>query len=244
MMRLSVLFLIAFQFIFADESLFKRGNEEYQNGNYQKALDYYDQIIENGMASPSLFFNMGNCYFKLNQLGQSILYYEKAKQLAPLDEDINANLELANKEVIDHVDLPDQMYFFDLYQEFVYSFSINELLIICFIFFLIIFVSMLIQKFSTAKLYLISTITRNTALILLLLFGLLSYNRIAAFKTKQAILITKQSEAYTSPDSNNQAFLLHEGAKFTISRELNNRYEITLIDGKTGWIRAEDAGII
>ncbi|MCB0278747.1 MAG: tetratricopeptide repeat protein [Calditrichaeota bacterium] len=244
MKRFILFLLLILHIALADESLFKRGNEEYQNGNYKKALDYYTQIIENGDASPSLFFNMGNCYYKLNELGHAIQYYEKARQLSPLDEDIKANLHLANKEVIDHVELPDQMYIFDLYQEFVYSFSVNELLVITLVFFIVIFASHLAQRFSIGKTHTISSISRNASIVFFLLFAVLSYYRLAGLKTKQAILITKQSEAYTAPDSENQAFLLHEGAKFTISRELNNRYEITLIDGKTGWIRIEDAGII
>lgn len=77
------------------QSLFFQANGAYQKGDYQKAAEIYQELIQAGYESGSLYYNMGNTYFKLGQRGPAILYYEKAKQLIPGDADLKSNLSYA-----------------------------------------------------------------------------------------------------------------------------------------------------
>src|SRR5881394_716957 len=84
--------------------LFNQANQLYRKAEYDKAATMYEQIIKNGYESPALYYNLGNARFKLKDVPGSIVNYERARRLAPRDEDIAYNLRLANLRVIDKIE--------------------------------------------------------------------------------------------------------------------------------------------
>lgn len=86
------------------ESSWQSANQFYSDGNYEDAVNQYESILNSGYESSELYFNLGNAYFKLNQIPSAILYYEKARKLAPEDEQINFNLSLANSRIVDKME--------------------------------------------------------------------------------------------------------------------------------------------
>jgi tetratricopeptide (TPR) repeat protein len=72
--------------------IFKLANRAYEQGDYQKAAGLYRQVLGEGYESGNLYYNLGNCYYKLKQKGRAILYYEKARRLIPGDADLQTNL--------------------------------------------------------------------------------------------------------------------------------------------------------
>jgi len=86
------------------DSLIGSGNQHYMEREYDKAVDCYSRVISMGYEASSLFYNLGNAYYKQNDLPRAILYYEKARLLAPWDEDIRQNLAIANSRIVDKID--------------------------------------------------------------------------------------------------------------------------------------------
>ena len=86
-----------------NEQVFEQANDLYNSGYYKDAVDRYDSILAEDQHSAELYFNLANCYYKLNEIGPSIFYYEKALQLAPNDSDILNNLSYAQKMTIDAI---------------------------------------------------------------------------------------------------------------------------------------------
>ena len=82
---------------------FEEGNQLYQDGDYQAALDSYLQISEAGYESGEAYYNIGNAYFKLGELGLAIVNYQRALRLMPRDDDVRTNLELANSLTADEI---------------------------------------------------------------------------------------------------------------------------------------------
>ncbi|PIY34620.1 MAG: hypothetical protein COZ08_00910, partial [Bacteroidetes bacterium CG_4_10_14_3_um_filter_42_6] len=70
-------------------------------GMYDSALLVYDQVAGQGLQSAQLFYNMGNAHFKNNNVPAAILFFEKARKLAPSDENIQYNLSVANSMIVD-----------------------------------------------------------------------------------------------------------------------------------------------
>ena len=81
------------------EQELKDANQLYAQDKFEEAIKSYEKIIKQDYASPTLFFNTANAYYRLNEIGKAIYYYEKAKMLNPNDDDINYNLELAKLRV-------------------------------------------------------------------------------------------------------------------------------------------------
>ena len=80
---------------------FERGNEQYREGNYTEALASYREALNSRYESAALYFNMGNAYYRLDELGQAIRYYERARRLLPNDERVLHNLSQARSRVVD-----------------------------------------------------------------------------------------------------------------------------------------------
>ena len=84
--------------------MFNKGNSAYNEGNFEKAISHYNNILKQGKHSSDLYFNMGNAYYRLNRVPESIFYYEKAKQLDPSSDKIKLNSSFAENMTIDSIE--------------------------------------------------------------------------------------------------------------------------------------------
>jgi tetratricopeptide (TPR) repeat protein len=90
------------------EDIFKRGNAAYEEGRYEAAAEAYRSLLRYEIHDPVVEYNLGNAEFRLGNLGQAILHYERAKRLDPVEPDIRANLEFARSLCFDRVDAPQE----------------------------------------------------------------------------------------------------------------------------------------
>ena len=94
-----------------NDALFNQGKDNYKAEKYSEAITNWKQILDSGSHSSELYFNLGNAYYKLNQIGPSIYYYEKALQLAPNDKEIKINLAFAENAKVDVIEpLPNTIF--------------------------------------------------------------------------------------------------------------------------------------
>src|SRR6266699_3354761 len=82
---------------------FEKANTLYQKKQYKEAAGTYEAIRKEGYSSYQLFFNLGNALYRQNDVPAAILNYERAKRLAPSDEDVQYNLQLANLKITDKI---------------------------------------------------------------------------------------------------------------------------------------------
>jgi hypothetical protein len=81
------------------ERLFDQANQAYREGSFSAALDAYERIVAEGLGGPELYYNLGNAYYRLGELGEARLWYERALLEEPRDEDIRHNLSLIRSQV-------------------------------------------------------------------------------------------------------------------------------------------------
>ena len=86
------------------DSLLNKANNHYLEGNFDKAAELYQTLVDSGYHNAELYFNLGNSYFKLNRIPYAILNYERAYLLKPNDEDIEFNLEFARTYTVDRIE--------------------------------------------------------------------------------------------------------------------------------------------
>ena len=86
------------------ESNIRLAERYYADANYDSAAMAYQKVLDEGYHSAELYYNLGNSFYKQNQIPSAILYYEKAKKLAPTDEDIVYNLGIANSMIADKIE--------------------------------------------------------------------------------------------------------------------------------------------
>ena len=98
--KLSILFIIYCSHAFASEELFKQANALYEQGDYISSINNYKEILESGLESPELYFNMGSCYFKIAQYKESKDFYSRSLYLNPNIKLAKSNINLCNKKLL------------------------------------------------------------------------------------------------------------------------------------------------
>lgn len=241
---LTLLILIGGQLSFAQDTqdLMITANNAYNEGLYDSALNVYYIIENQNVESVELYYNIGNAYFKNNNLPASILYYEKAKKLSPNDEDIAHNLGIANSMIADKIETVPILFYQHWWNYFYNLFDADTWTIISIIAWIILLlfigVFILTKSPSTKKIsfyfgLLFLFITVGT-------FGLASQKYYFTKEHKEAIIFTPTITVKSSPTLNAvDLFVVHEGTKIRILDQLQDWVKIKIPDGSVGWLPAE-----
>ena len=225
------------------EILFEEANRVYAQGDYQSAVDLYLKIINQGVESGEVYFNLGNAYYKLDQIGPSILYYEKAKKYIEGDAALEQNLTLAQLKIVDKIDSIPKLFIEEWWYEIIHFTSINTMLWITFSLFTLSILLIIIQIFYNRP------AIRRVMWIFITIFlimAILSVSRIYQFETSDfGVILEEKVSVFSEPGlSGTEVFILHEGTKVSINRRLDDWYEISIPDGKTGWLKSNTLAII
>jgi hypothetical protein len=224
------------------EDAFNRGNEFYRAGKYQEAAKEYESIIKQGTLSAELYFNLGNAYYRDRQLARAILSYERASQMHPNDPDIEHNLKLAYLQTVDRIEAVPDMFLIQ-WMHTVGSLMPPETVRVFFIFSWI----LLFGSLATMYLVLRPSILRAARFLFfiscalaMLCAAMIGVQSIQDTAQDKAIIIAQTITAKSSPDVKAvDAFVIHEGVKVKFTDAVGEWVKVTLVDGKIGWIPAE-----
>jgi len=226
------------------QQLFEKGNSFYIKGQYKQAIDIYKEVLGDGYQSAALYFNLGNAHYKDGDLPESILNYEKARRLAPGDDDINFNIRLANSKTIDKIDESPEFFLSKWWEGFILSYSADNLATAAIILTLT-GSSLLIWYFFA----LASGIKKLTFFSSLVFFFVaigsivVAGSQTSSFDSnRQAIVFTSSVDIKTSPaDKVSTAFVLHDGTKVDVLGNNGGGWlKIKLANGNEGWIKTSD----
>lgn len=225
---------------------YTEANNKYKENKFDEAIVLYKSVLASGYEASEVYYNLGNSYFKQNEIAKSILNYERALELSPSDNDVLNNLEYANMFVKDEFNKVPDFIFDKFYSSILHLFSSDAWAIISIITFIIMLGLIVWFLFSNIIL------CRKTAFYLSILFLFISISSVFfSYKTKD--LLTKPHSAIimeintikSSPEkSGTELFIINPGVKVKIKEEYNNWFEIILPNGKIGWIKSNFIEII
>ncbi|KAA6343197.1 hypothetical protein EZS27_009103 [termite gut metagenome] len=223
------------------------GDSAFMRNDYASAVQIYETLLEKGEA-PALYYNLGNSYFKADNLGKAIVNYERALLLQPGNEDIRANLDIARSRTIDKIDVIPDVFFVSWIKDLRDAQSADGWGKYGITFFILFVVALYLFVFSK------KAILKKSGVIggLLLLIAVVTVNVFASQQKKlflnrdKAIVISPGVTVRNTPsDSGTDLFVLHEGSKVIIGDGSMKEWKrIRLEDGKVGWVPAADIEII
>ncbi|MGB1004622.1 MAG: tetratricopeptide repeat protein [Salibacteraceae bacterium] len=224
------------------DSLYSLANNQYQNQKYEEALKSYSIIFESGLESADLFYNTANCYYKLNQPTQAILYYEKALKLNPSGKDIKYNLELVNKLKVDKIETLPKPFYKEWWTELTHSLQVDTFATLSIVLlFIAVFLLLLFFRTSSGTLKRLSFFLMLVFIIatgITFLFAQSQYSN--TINNKSAIVFSSRVNIYSAPNTTSTTlFIVHDGLKVNILKTENQWNQIMLPDGSIGWIPQE-----
>jgi tetratricopeptide (TPR) repeat protein len=224
-----------------NEKLAAEANQAYIDGQFNNAIALYLQIVESGHESHSLYYNLGNAYFKVHDIPSAILYYEKAWKLRPGDENTLFNLKVAQTRIIDKIDELPRPFYVDFWNTIRVMFPLHVWSVIILVFLTLTFLS------AAAFLLARSILMRKAAFWFgMVFFGVTVLSGIAAWsqyhyvvKVPEAIVFDPTVHVKSSPDAGSiDLFVIHEGTKVRITDQIGEWQEVRIANGSMGWIRS------
>jgi len=223
--------------------LFEQGKELYKAEKYQEAVNSWMKILNNKQHSVELYFNLGNAHYKLNNIGPSIYYFEKALKLAPNDTDIKNNLAFAQNATVDDIEPLPKSIFNKWYLSVAGVFTFEGWAMISVVFSVSFVVLFLLYYFSYSegrkRLFFSTSMLSILILAMALTMAFSTYKE--AIKDQPAIIFSESIEVREAPNLGSEtSFTLHEGTKVQIIEKDTDWARIEIANGKDGWIPLSD----
>ncbi|MFR9166096.1 MAG: tetratricopeptide repeat protein [Dysgonomonas sp.] len=250
-----IFFCFTFLVLLIGSTVAQNNQEEavkaYQDGDFEKAIGLYENELkiqkEKGYESADLYYNLGNAYFRDNEVAKAILNYERAALINPGDRDIRHNLDFARTKTEDKIISVDTFFlqsWFDSVQNLQSSNTWAKLSIT----FFILLVAALCVFFFVPKLFVkkVSFYAGIVLLVLVIFTNIFSYRQKSKILNRDtAIIMPGSVSVKNSPDNNSkELFILHAGTKVKINKQDGNWMEIEIANGNVGWTTKDKLEII
>lgn len=226
-----------------DEQLEHQAEQMYAEGKYADAADIYTKILAEGKESADLYFNLGNCYYKLGENTRAILNYERSLLLNPGDDMVRYNLKMAQQAIVDKIEVLPELFLVRWYKALVAYFSADQWGYISVGFFVLFLIMAALFFYSRSigvkKTGFVIGVFAFLLTLATIFFAMRQDKRIT--QREYAIITTPSVTVKGAPDnSGTSLFLIHEGLKVRVVGELGSWYNIRLADGNEGWVAKTD----
>tara|TARA_B100001250_G_scaffold404442_1_gene420436 strand:+ start:113 stop:856 length:744 start_codon:yes stop_codon:yes gene_type:complete len=218
--------------------LFERANKNAEDSKFLEAIEKYELLVEKGFISGNLYYNLGNAYYRTNQLGFALWAYYSAQRLIPRDPDLLHNIKVAQAKCVDRIELPKSIFLFDFLLKIETFVRLVELNILGSILFFIISLLILLKKTDLVSINIINYLVSLLVTLFLIVNVLALRKYIIENKEKYSIVISNSVSVFSGPKDNQNSilFLVNEGLKVKLNNYQEKWVEIELIDGKKGWV--------
>ncbi len=229
----------------AIEMPFERANALYAEQRFDSASVLYSAAIQSEGESSVIYFNLGNCSYRMGRIGEAILYCEKALKFAPEDEDIIANIAFLQTQIIDEIPAVDSNPISDAISYLHRLFPLAIELWILFALSVVFVLFVLFALFRNGSRRIWSIYIAGALFVIGLIVGGSASLKIYRLETERfAIVLSETAEARSEPTGGQLIFSVHEGTKLKINSAQGNWMFVSLPNGASGYIRANTVGEI
>jgi len=231
-------------FASVDDSLMQQGNTAYQNGDYELAIDCYQEIVSHGNEGAVLYYNLGNAYFKAKQTPEALLWYERALRLDPSNEDIKHNIAYANLQITDKIEVLPELFIVRWWNGLSQSMTATAWAVMAVVFGAVFALSIALMIVSRRRWLSVTSVVLALISLIIAIFSLIFASKESKRYIQQPEAIVMQSVVNakgTPNETGTSLFVIHEGLKVAVTDRVGTWVEIKLPNGEKGWV--EDASI-
>ena len=226
-----------------EEETYARAMEAYANEQWLLAIQEFEAVLRSGYEAELLYYNLGNAYYRAGQVAGAVWAYEKALILNPNDEDARYNLAIANLRVQDRIEIPQPPFYIRFYRGMRESLTTGEWMLWVSIVLFVVALSYGLSRFMQRP-WLAWPVIPGTILAVVLF--LIAMDRITiARRTQEGIIYNPEAAIFSAPsERSTKLFEIHEGLKVSITEQSEDWYQIELMDGKSGWLPADQLRLL
>lgn len=243
-MKIFVIFLfVSFAALPVEAVKKESADDAYKKGNYQQAIREYETLLKKG-PSTEIYYNLGNSYYRMDNITRAVLNYERALLLSPGDADVRFNLQMARSKTIDKIAPKSEMFFVTWYKSLVnligvdawariaiFCMSAALLLVLCYLF---------AKRLQLRKLGFYGAIFFMVVFIFSNVFAyeqkLILTRRVGAVIVSPSVLLRK-----TPVLNDEQGVIVHEGSRVEIKDDTMKDWKLVeLEDGREGWLQTSN----
>lgn len=249
--NMSLMFALLAVLLFSVQPIYGVTKQEaddcYKKADYQQAIAKYNELLKQG-ASASIYYNLGNAYYRSDNIAQAILSYERALRLSPGDEDVRFNLQFATSKTIDKITPVDDNVFSAWYKSVVSLTSVDNWActgIVCVVLALVLMLTFLFANNGLARR--VGFYGSIFFLIVFVVSTLFAWQQKKSFEENEAAVVMKPAVNVKQSPVNNaaDAFVIHEGTRVDITdKGIDGWSGIRLGDGREGWVKSKDLEVI
>ena len=220
-------------------AIMNRADSAYQQEIYTDAIALYEQVVANGNEGATLFYNLGNAYYKIGENAKALLWYERALKLDPSDEDIQHNIAFVNRKIIDKIDAVPETLFAQWWQKVTNLMNERQWAVLSIIGSFLLFLSIGAYLFARSGGVRTTGFVTFWIAIIVIVFSVIfsAKQKEKATQHTEAIVMDLVVDAKNAPNAaGKNLFVIHEGLKVQITNEMNGWVEIRLPNGEKGWI--------
>ena len=229
------------------QSLKQKADEAYSKGKYQDAITAYEAALKKE-KSANLYYNLGNAYYRTDNITRAVINYEKARLLAPGDKDILHNLDVARSKTIDNIQPGEKIFFKVWFENIKTSMGIDTWATVSLISLVVALILFLVYLFAKQMVVRKVAFYLSVCLVIFFILGNVFASQLKdiATNSKGAIIVSPSVTAKKTPtDQGVDVCILHEGTRVEITDEaLKGWYEIRIADGREGWISSDAVELI
>ncbi len=246
-----LLYILLAPFSISASTLVEQADSAYSNDNYKEAVKLYNEVINTEGTSSNLYYNLGNSYYRLGQLGKAIICYERALILDPTNGDAKANLQFVNSKITDKP-IDSGTFISNTLGKVLNLMHPNTWAMMTLIIFFVLLIGVALYIFSSSilvrKIGFFGGLISLLIFIIMLIFSFMAANK--ATTHTNAVITVPSSILSTSPrqpkDRTEEAVLLHEGTKVEIVDSVTSRkdsitdkwYEVKIDHTNRAWINS------
>ena len=234
-------------FALTTDSLKTVADSLYAKENYEAASKQYLRIAKTG-ESAAICYNLGNCYYRMDDITHAVLAYERALLLSPGDADVRFNLQMARSKTIDKIVPESEMFFVTWYRSLVRLMSVDAwartAIVSLLVAMLLVLVYIFAQRIWLRKVGFFGGVLFFVVFVAANVFGFQQQQSL--LHRTGAIIIRSAVSVKSTPSQNGtDLFILHEGTRVNIIDDsMRGWREIRVADGKSGWVDIKEIEII
>lgn len=233
-----VTYILSFQlFATTDHNTWwEKGNEMYNQEQYDSAAYYYNLIAEQKPDNAEVYYNLGNTYYRLNNIGKAVLNYERALKHDPGNKQADDNLYLTQSRISNRIQPVPEIFFLRWWRGITQSSFANPYAVIALILFLVVAIYHISRRVGyIQKTYPIQLTV--ALLVVSVLFITLSLVAAGRQTSNRFAVVMQEAPLMAEPEYGNSKTRIPEGTKVDICGKRSSWYEVTLPDGRTGWLQ-------